>query len=74
MPKNSCPYCRREYTYTDPRDHAPFPFCSERCRWLDLKNWLDGQYRIAGKPMGDGERADDEAATSPEDGLPPDAQ
>ncbi len=21
-----------------------FPFCSDRCRLLDLNNWLDGKY------------------------------
>jgi endogenous inhibitor of DNA gyrase (YacG/DUF329 family) len=24
-----------------------FPFCSERCRLLDLGGWLDGSYRIS---------------------------
>jgi endogenous inhibitor of DNA gyrase (YacG/DUF329 family) len=24
-----------------------FPFCSERCRLVDLGAWLDGNYRIA---------------------------
>jgi endogenous inhibitor of DNA gyrase (YacG/DUF329 family) len=23
-----------------------FPFCSERCRLVDLGAWLDGDYRI----------------------------
>ena len=25
------------------------PFCSERCKLLDLGNWVDGRYRIAGE-------------------------
>ena len=24
-----------------------FPFCSERCRLVDLGAWLDGDYRIS---------------------------
>ena len=28
-----------------------FPFCSERCRLLDLGKWLDGRYRIAGRKV-----------------------
>ena len=28
-----------------------FPFCSERCRLVDLGRWLDGEYRIPGKPV-----------------------
>jgi hypothetical protein len=31
-----------------------FPFCSERCRMLDLGAWLDGEYRFpAGRPSQD---------------------
>ena len=26
------------------------PFCSERCKLLDLGRWLDGDYRIPGEP------------------------
>ena len=26
--------------------HAYRPFCSERCRLLDLGNWLDERYKI----------------------------
>ncbi|MEM6790879.1 MAG: DNA gyrase inhibitor YacG [Myxococcota bacterium] len=31
------------------RDHRPF--CSLRCRQLDLGRWLDGSYRIPGRPV-----------------------
>jgi len=27
-----------------------FPFCSERCKMIDLGAWLDADYRIASKP------------------------
>ena len=23
-----------------------FPFCSERCKWVDVGGWLDAMYRI----------------------------
>jgi len=26
------------------------PFCSERCRLLDLANWVDGRYRVVAEP------------------------
>jgi endogenous inhibitor of DNA gyrase (YacG/DUF329 family) len=26
-----------------------FPFCSERCRLVDLNAWMDGDYRIPTK-------------------------
>jgi len=34
------------------------PFCSERCKMVDLGRWLGGQYRIPGEPAepADGER------------------
>jgi endogenous inhibitor of DNA gyrase (YacG/DUF329 family) len=35
----------------------PFrPFCSERCRLIDLDNWLSERYRIAGAAEEDGEK------------------
>jgi endogenous inhibitor of DNA gyrase (YacG/DUF329 family) len=27
------------------------PFCSERCKLLDLARWVDGSYRVAGDAM-----------------------
>jgi len=35
--------------------NAPFfPFCSERCRLLDLGAWLDGRYSVPAEPNGNG--------------------
>lgn len=31
------------------------PFCSDRCRAVDLRRWLTGAYRIAGGPSEDGD-------------------
>jgi len=30
-----------------------FPFCSERCRLIDLGKWLDEEHRIPGPPAED---------------------
>lgn len=30
----------------EPPKEEAFPFCSMRCRTLDLGNWLDGRYRM----------------------------
>jgi uncharacterized protein len=39
-----CPACKRETTF----EGNPFrPFCSERCKLIDLDNWLSGRYRIS---------------------------
>ena len=38
-----CPTCRKQ----TPWRGNPFrPFCSERCKLIDLGKWLDGEYRI----------------------------
>lgn len=47
----TCPICERPVE----TDQAFAPFCSERCRLLDLSRWLDGDYRIGvNDPEGDG--------------------
>ena len=38
-----CPICRKEVTREDPE----FPFCSERCRIIDLGNWASEKYVIS---------------------------
>ena len=54
MPR--CPMCR----IAIPEGAAAFPFCSERCRLLDLGNWLDERYAVPG--------ADDTSAGGTEEG------
>jgi len=39
-----CPICRQP---TDSKAHADFPFCSERCKLLDLGNWSSEKYVIS---------------------------
>jgi endogenous inhibitor of DNA gyrase (YacG/DUF329 family) len=47
MPKRSqtlrCPTCRKLVQSSDPE----FPFCSERCRLIDLGKWASGAYVIS---------------------------
>ena len=38
-----CPICGK------PATEASKPFCSERCRDVDLNRWLSGSYAIPGK-------------------------
>jgi endogenous inhibitor of DNA gyrase (YacG/DUF329 family) len=42
--KHQCPICRRP---TDSSTDADFPFCSERCRLLDLGNWASERYVVS---------------------------
>jgi endogenous inhibitor of DNA gyrase (YacG/DUF329 family) len=44
--KVRCPACRKEVVRS-PQSKAPFfPFCSERCKLLDLGKWLTEEHRI----------------------------
>jgi uncharacterized protein len=46
-----CPFCGR------PREERFRPFCSARCRDVDLARWLNGRYAI---PVVEAEPDDDE--------------
>jgi len=53
--KVRCPICKKEIKWND----NPFrPFCSERCRVIDLGKWASDEYRIAGekKEISDADR------------------
>jgi endogenous inhibitor of DNA gyrase (YacG/DUF329 family) len=39
-----CPICNKP---TDSEKHSDFPFCSERCRLLDLGNWASERYVVS---------------------------
>ena len=45
-----CPICRKTVQRTEPF----IPFCSERCRLIDLGNWSSGKYVIS-SPLRPGE-------------------
>ena len=38
-----CPTCRKVVLATD----EDFPFCSNRCRILDLGKWASGDYKVS---------------------------
>jgi len=50
MPKRlrslRCPICKTR----TPRTASDFPFCSERCRLIDLGKWASGQY-VVSRPL-----------------------
>jgi uncharacterized protein len=55
-----CPTCHRDLDW----DTAPFrPFCSERCRLIDLGAWLSEQRAIPGEtpPQQENSVTDDHA-------------
>jgi len=56
-----CVYCRRH-----PVNPQTRPFCSDRCRLLDLGAWIDGHYRVAEAAPDDDEDVGTESAEEDE--------
>lgn len=62
----TCPVCRQ--TVDDPSSCRTMPFCSDRCRRVDLVRWWDGRYAIVEElsseaiiALEDAQSADDES-------------
>ncbi|MEI8257671.1 MAG: DNA gyrase inhibitor YacG [Deltaproteobacteria bacterium] len=67
MATNACPYCKQPVD--DDRARNPsWPFCSRRCKTIDLGQWLDERYRIPSD--GQGEGTEDESTAARPD-VPP---
>ncbi|HEX5458413.1 MAG TPA: DNA gyrase inhibitor YacG [Steroidobacteraceae bacterium] len=60
-----CPTCQREIDWAQ----SPFrPFCSERCRLIDLGAWLAEKHAIPGEPAPD--ESGHDCAGQPHDDTP----
>lgn len=44
-PQLKCPRCKK---LVFKEGNTFFPFCSEKCRLIDLGKWLDGGYSVPG--------------------------
>jgi endogenous inhibitor of DNA gyrase (YacG/DUF329 family) len=49
-----CPTCGRPVEWSDASPYKPF--CSERCRLIDLGEWLDEGHRIPGDEQEEDDR------------------
>ncbi|KQZ19241.1 zinc-binding protein [Mesorhizobium sp. Root552] len=58
-PKRPCPECGR------PSARDTYPFCSKRCKDIDLNRWLKGVYVIPGRD--NEEETEDPPASTPQD-------
>jgi uncharacterized protein len=58
-----CPICKKEVNTTDP----DFPFCSERCRTVDLGKWASGQYVISSPVKDTSDDFEQDAPADPSD-------
>lgn len=43
-----CPFCKKLAAW---EDNPWRPFCSERCKMIDLGFWAMGEYRVAGEDV-----------------------
>ncbi len=48
MIQGRCPICGKSFAIRTLDELPTFPFCSERCRLVDLGRWIDGSYVIPG--------------------------
>ena len=55
-----CPVCRKIVLRTDPE----FPFCSERCRTIDLGRWLGESYSLPVMPDPDADELPEQPPAS----------
>ena len=44
--QHRCPTCRKKFAAD--KESPCFPFCSERCKMVDLGHWLNDDYAIVG--------------------------
>jgi endogenous inhibitor of DNA gyrase (YacG/DUF329 family) len=52
--KHRCPVCHktvRTSVQGKSEESSCFPFCSQRCKLIDLGAWLDAEYKIISKPQ-----------------------
>ncbi|OYW13905.1 MAG: hypothetical protein B7X02_01155 [Rhodospirillales bacterium 12-54-5] len=56
---STCPTCSKPAT----ADFAPF--CSERCRHIDLNRWFTGAYAVPAVELDDVDFEEAESATTP---------
>jgi len=61
-PRAKCPTCRRAIEWSPANPWRPF--CSERCKLIDLGAWLTERHTIPG------ERVEDAEGPEQEDGRP----
>jgi uncharacterized protein len=54
----TCPTCGKKNTWTPENTYRPF--CSERCKLIDLGEWADEKYRVPSEPANPSELPDND--------------
>ena len=52
-----CPICKKATTW---EENPSKPFCSERCKLIDLGKWVSEDYRIEGEKADEEQKANDD--------------
>jgi endogenous inhibitor of DNA gyrase (YacG/DUF329 family) len=63
MTTGRCPTCDKRYQFQSIDELPFFPFCTQRCRLVDLGRWIDGVYAVP-----------ETKSPSPDSDSPPDAE
>ena len=61
MPLHACPICGKQFSFKSVECSPEFPFCSRRCRLIDLGRWLKGDYTVPGSEEDDSTEQDAES-------------
>jgi uncharacterized protein len=61
--KLRCPICKKSVKSSDPE----FPFCSERCRIVDLGKWASGAYVVTSPARDTSEAVEEQRDESEKD-------
>ena len=59
--QNKCPHCGKRASFTTENDWRPF--CSERCRLIDLGEWIEGKNRIPTDEFAESDVSNDDSKT-----------
>ena len=70
MTKVRCPICEKTMDAQGPKEWPDWPFCSRRCKMVDLGRWLGENYRIPIPIQEEDLENLNELAHSPEPAVP----
>ena len=60
MIRGRCPTCGRAFEAESLDAWPSFPFCTPRCKLIDLGRWIDEAHSIPAEPAGDDEHLPEE--------------
>ena len=67
MIRGRCPTCSKPYAIAAIDVLPSFPFCSDRCRLVDLGRWIDGKNAIPGPAVSERQQDDQDESSEDDD-------